>query len=204
MIQYEGMKAEESRGESYEQLPVGAYIGVCLDAKIEGVPPQQFLKLALDVDDPNSPYNGYYAKRLAHDQQSGSKYEVKFKGTFSLRVPYQQNQYPETDMRRMNDMIAKFENSNLGFHFDGQELKLKGLKIGFSTQEDEYNGSTFTRIGRLENVDDVQAGTVNPMPKRKRNENQNSASAAMPLPPSQTPVDPVSGMPVVNTVELPF
>jgi hypothetical protein len=201
MIQYEGMKAEESRGEAYEQLPVGAYIGVCLDAKIEGVPPQQFLKLAIDVDDPNNPYNGYYAKRLAHDQQQGSKYEVKFKGTFSLRVPDPKNKWPETDMRRMNDMIAKFENSNPGFHFDGQELKLKGLKIGFSTQEDEYNGSTFTRIGRLENIEDVKAGNVNPMQKRKRNESQ---SSSMPLPPSQTPVDPVSGMPIVQTTELPF
>ena len=41
MIQYEGMKAEESKSEGFGQLPVGAYVGVCLDARVEsetGVP----------------------------------------------------------------------------------------------------------------------------------------------------------------------
>ena len=203
MIQYEGMQAEENKSEGFEQLPVGAYIGICLDAKIEGLAPDQTLVLAMDVDE--GPYKDYFTKRLAHDQQSGSKYEVKFKGTYRLRIPNPKNtkaQYPETDKRRMNDMIFKFEDNNPSFHWNGDETLLRGLKIGFSMQEDEYNGNKFTRIGRLEKISAIKAGEVNPMPPRKRNDQNNLAPS--PLPPSQTPVDPQSGMPIINTTELPF
>ena len=200
MIQYEGMKAEESKSEGFGQLPVGAYVGVCLDARVEGLAPDQSLILALDVDE--GEYKEFYMKKYLAAKNAGSKYgEVKFKGTYRLRIPNPDNknaQYPDGDVRRMNDMIFKFENCNPGFHWDMDETKLKGLKVGFSTQEDSYNGNTFTRIGRLEKISAVKAGEVRPMQPRKRDQDP------MALPPSQTPIDHQSGMPVINTVELPF
>lgn len=200
MIQYEGMKSEESKREGFGQLPVGAYVGICLDAKVEGLAPDQSLVLAMDVDE--GEYKEFYMKKYLAAKDAGSKYgEVKFKGTYRLRIPNPDNkkaQYPESDVRRMNDMIFKFEYNNPGFHFDNDETKLKGLKIGFSTQEDTYNGNTFTRISRLEKIDAIKAGEVKPMSPKKRSHDISA------LPPSQVPVDPQSGMPVINTVELPF
>ena len=206
MIKYEGMKAEESSGgNNMGQLPVGAYVGYCSGARIDGKAPDQSLILALDVLE--GKYKDFYHKKFNAAKESGSKYgDPKYKGTFRLRIPNPDNpnaQYPELDKRQMNDMIFRFEQSNPGFHWDGDENKLRGLSIGFSTQEDSYNGNTFTRIGRLESVDAVKAGTVTPMRPRRR-KGADAGTDPMSLPPSQVPTDPISGLPIVEDEPLPF
>ena len=60
-------------------------------------------------------------------------------------------------------------------------------------QEDEFNGSKFTRIGRLEIAQDVQKGLIKAMKPRER-----KGDAYEP------PVDPQSGFTAVETDELPF
>lgn len=202
MIKYDGMKAEESTGNnSMGQLPVGAYVGYCSGAKIEGKAPDQSLILALDVGE--GEHKDFFHKKYNAAKESGSKFgDPKYKGTFRLRIPNPENPnalYPELDKRQMNDMIFRFEQSNPGFHWDGDENKLRGLFIGFSTQEDSYNGNTFTRIGRLENVDAVRAGNVTPMRPRKR-KNAESTGTEMP----QLPTDPMSGLTVVSDETIPF
>lgn len=205
MIRYDGMKAEESKNESLGQLPVGAYVGYCVSAKIDGKAPDQSLVLALDVLE--GPFKDFYHKKYNAAKESGSKFgDPKFKGTYRLRIPNPDNTnalYPELDKRTMNDMIWRFEKSNPGFHWDGDENKLRGLSIGFSTQEDSYNGNTFTRIGRLESVDAVKEGKVQPMAPRKR-KNAGASADPMSLPPSQVPTDPISGLPIVEDEQLPF
>ena len=155
---------------------------------------------------------------VPHDQshnaskKAGSQFgEAKYKGTYRLRIPNPQNpnaQYPESDVSRMNDMIFRFEKSNPGFHWDCDEKKLPGLIVGFRTQEDEYNGNVFTRIGSLATADDVRQGLVKGMSPRRRQVQQDPLMPTMPTIPTPSqipkPVDSQTGMPVVDTDELPF
>jgi len=196
MIRYEGMKAEENNSGA-KFLPVGAYVGKVIDARITGKAPDQQLELALDVSE--GPFMNFYMNKFMAAKNRDSQYEVKYKGVLRLRIPNDENKkarYPESDKRRFNDMIYRFEASNEGYHFDGNESSLKGLTVGFSTQEDSFNGATFTRIGRLETADDVRNGACRQMEPRHREGEENPTTAPM--------VDQRSGMPVVNTEKLPW
>jgi len=201
MINYAGMKSEENSGSDFGQLPVGAYLGYVIDAKVEGLKPDQSLVLAIDVAE--GEYKDFFMNKLAAQKKAGSQYEVKYKGTYRLRIPNPDNKkamYPQTDLKRMNDMIFRFEKSNPGFHWDGDEQKLKGLQVGFSMQEDEYNGNTFTRIGRLDTYQDVQAGLVKAMKPRKRSGDANDSAFLPPMPAA----DPQTGFTPVELDSLPF
>jgi len=201
MINYAGMKAEENKSEDFGQLPAGPYVAKCLKTEIDGLEPDQSLVLYLDVSE--GEYKDFFRKKFDASKKAGSKYgEVKFKGVLRLRIPNSNNphaQYPETDLRRFNDMIFRFEKSNPTFHWTGDETKLVGLTVGINMQEDEYNGNKFTRIGKLETAQDVMQGLVKGMKPRKRNEKGQQAQAA------QAPVDQQTGFPIVEPDdELPF
>lgn len=201
MIKYDGMEAKESNGGFVKHLPVGAYVGIVKNARIEGKAPDQQLAIMLDVSEGD--FAGFYTTKYLAAKERQSQYKVNYKGIIRLRIPNPDNknaQYPETDKRKFNDLIAKLENSNEGVNLyseDGfDETKLPGLTIGFSTQEDVYNGSTFTKIARLENAEDVRLGKVTPMEPRRRDE-------ANPTTPAPT-MDQQSGMMQLNTVALPW
>ena len=196
MIQYEGMKAEENRSDSYGQLPAGPYVGKVLKVEIVGDRPNQSLILSLDVAD--GEYQNFYINKFLAAKAAGSKFgEVKYKGTYRLRIPNKDNtkdEYPETTLKRFNDMIFRFEKSNNGYHWDGDEQKLVNLTVGFSVQDDSYNGNAFTRIARLDNAQDVRDGKVKTMrPRQRKGEADDSQY-----------IDPQTGFVGVETVELPF
>ena len=200
MIKFSGMKAEES-GNKRNQLPAGPYVCQVLDAQIEGAEPDQRLAVVFEIAE--GPFKGWYMQKYRAQKERGSNYEIKYKGVLRLRIPNPDNknaQYPESDQRRFNDMIARFQNSNEGLeliddngNFD--ERKLKGKMIGVSVQEDEYNGAMFTKPVRFENVEDVRNGLVSVMPPKGERQ-QDPTPAPM--------MDQRSGMQVVNTEKLPW
>ena len=198
MIKFDGMKAEESKG-AVKNLPAGPYVAVILDAKVEGLAPDQQLAIYLDIAE--GPYKNFYSDKYRAQKERGSNYEIKYKGILRLRIPNPDNKkalYPESDQRRFNDMIARLQNSNPGVNFcpDGfDEGLMKGRMIGISVVEDEYNGNVFTKPFRLENVDDVREGRVPVLAKRERSEN--------PTTPAPTMTDQKSGMNIV-TEQLPW
>lgn len=195
MIKYDGMRAEENQSVP-KNLPAGPYVAKVLDTVIDGDEPDQSLILYLDVAE--GEYEGFYLKQYKAAKERGSQFEIKYKGTMRLRIPNPDNKkalYPESDARRMNDMIFRFESSNPGFHWDGDETKLKGKTVGISVQDASYNGKAFTKIARLEIADDVREGKINVMRPRETN---------LPDPTKTTPAkDQGSGMEVV-TEELPW
>ena len=193
MKAFDGFKSEKSNQGSFGQLPAGAYVGKITSVKIEGAEPDQTLAIAVDVTE--GEHAGYFSRRLKHDQEMGGQFEVKYKGVYRLRIPNPANtraMYPDSDKKRFNDAIWRIEASNPGYHWDWNEKGLVGRAIGFSMQEDEYNGNAFTRIGRFEVVDDVRAGII---PKMKPRKPRQDASASAPAEPS--------GFTQVET-ELPF
>ena len=202
MIKYEGMRSEESKG-AVKTLPAGPYVAKVLNTSIIGKEPDQQLAVIIDIWE--GEYAGWYMTRFKADKDKfgdNPNIEVKYKGVIRVRIPNPDNQnarYPESDIRRFNDMIWRFEKSNeeQGFHWDGDETKLKGLLVGISVQEDIYNGKPFTKPVRFETVDDVRQGKVKVMAPRQRGETaENPTNAPM--------MDQRSNMQIVDTEELPF
>jgi hypothetical protein len=201
MIKYSGMEAKESGNGGNSQLPAGAYVAKVIGARIVGLEPDQQLEIMLDIVWPEQ-YKDFYMNKFTAQKQRGSNYEIRYKGIMKVRIPNPDNKkamYPESDLKRFNDMIAKFQNSNSGvslFSEDGfDESKLAELLIGVSVQEDEYNGNKFTKPVRFENVEAVRNGAVNIMPP-KRSDGINPTTAPM--------VDQRSGMTRVDTTPLPW
>ena len=197
MINYTGMKAEAG-STKYPMLPEGGYVAVVKAVKIEGSAPAQRLVIRLDVSEGEQ--KGYFTNRYNSDKAKGGQYEVKYKGDYSLLIPNDQNAndaWPMTTLRRFNDMIWRFEGSNPGYHWDGDETKLVGKTIGINMQLGTYNDSEYTKIGRLEIADDVRAGKVQPMKPAKPHYSDGYDGGAV-------STDPQSGFTDVSSVDVPF
>ena len=198
MIKFSGMEAKESGNRTVRQLPAGPYVAKVLGARIVGEEPDQQLEIMLDIAE--GEYQNFYMNKFVAQKERGSNYEIRYKGLMKIRIPNPENKramYPESDLKRFNDMIAKFQNSNEGvslYNDDGfDETKLTDLLIGISVQEDTYNGNVFTKPARFENVDAVRNGTVNVMSPRQR---ENPTNGPM--------MDQKSGMMRVDTTPLPW
>ena len=196
MIQYEGMKAEESGNKGNRQLPAGAYVAKVMGARVIGDKPDQQLEIMFDIAE--GLYANFYMNKYTAAKEHGSNYEIKYKGLMRLRIPNPDNKkamYPESDIRRFNDMIYRFEKSNDGFHWDGDESRLADLLVGISVQEDEFNGSKYTKPVRFEVVQDVRQGLIKTMEPRRRDNGNPTNGPKM---------DQKSGMMKVDTVPLPW
>ena len=193
MIKYNGMESKEKKG-FVKHLPVGAYVGKVIDTRIEG----RRLLVLLDVSE--GQYKDFYMKKYKAQKERGSQYgDPKFKGVLKINIPSDQSYNIDRDTNDFNDMLWRFMQSNMNYHPDlangFDETSLKGLTIGFSTQECEYNGFVYTEPARFESVDDVRAGNVQKMSPRKSND-ENPTPAPM--------VDQRSQMQIVNTEKLPW
>lgn len=190
-----GFKSE-APVKGFPMLPAGAYVAGIKNVKIDGTAPDQQIVLRLDIIE--GEYAGYYTKRYEHDSQNAGiqqHFEAKYKGDFRIQIPDDRNtkrQHPEWDLRTLNESIWCIEQSNAGFHWDGDTdhiMDLKGKIVGINVREGTYNGIQYTQIGRLEPAEDVRKGLVKPMKPKK-----DSASTAATVP----------TFTVVETEELPF
>ena len=197
MKAFDGFKSEAQNSKP-RMLPPGPYVAKILNAKIDGKEPDQTLILRLDVCE--GPFANYFVERYNREKESG-KFEAHYKGDFKVRIPNDDNKkalYPETDKRRFNDMVYRLQSSNEGFKWEFSEdddyicNRLKGLIVGINMQLGEFNGSPYTRIGRLEIADDVRKGIVGEMKPR---EPRGDGPAQM---------DQQSGMAKVDDPELPW
>lgn len=193
-----GFKSEAPR-KGFPMLPKGAYVAGITNVKIEGTEPDQRIVLRMDIIE--GEHAGYFTKRYQHESGNGSgEYEVKYKGDYRIQIPNPRNakrQHPEWDERKLNTSIWCIEQSNPGFHWDGDTdhiMDLNGKVVGISMQYGTFNGTGYTTIGRLEVADDVRKGIVREM--RDRPDRMSDATAAT--------VDQPAGFTAVEDVELPF
>lgn len=201
MIRFDGMKAEEKGNKRNNQLPAGAYVCQVLDARIEGQEPDQRLAVLFEIAE--GPYKGWYMRKYEAQKENNTdpNRKINYKGVLRLRIPNPDNKmarYPESDMRKFNDMIAKFQNNNpnVDLYDDNgfDETKLKNKFIGVIVIDSEFNGFQFTKPDEFANIDDVRNGTAKP--SRKRDDQPDPTNAPM--------MDQRSGMQVVNTEKLPW
>ena len=182
----ESIKPAEQRGPA-APLPAGAYVGKIFGAKLDtDSAGHQVLILQLDVTE--GEYAQHYHKM--YEAMQGGSYPAKYKGTLRFSIPYDDDPWRSGKERALSGMAWCLESSNPGYHWDWDETKLKGLNVGFSVREREYvvekadksllSGVT-TEIGRLEVVEKVKAGAVQPMRRKElseRDKKRLSSSAA--------------------------
>lgn len=182
-----GFKAEAPK-TGIAMLPKGLYVAEIKNVRIEGEAPDQRIVIRLDITE--GEYAGYYTKRYNAESGGNSKYEVRYKGDYKLQIPDQENpkrQHYDWDYKTFSGAIWAIEDSNDGYHWDWNEQGLKGKTVGINVRQGEYNGSPFTRIGRLESVKMMAAGKCKVMPDEKPR--QSAETAAAPGGPSYTVVD---------------
>lgn len=141
-----------------ERLPIGGYV-----LKILGVDYQtnswgDVILLSFDVAE------GDQKDFFARDYKAQSGEDKKWRGTYRLRVPKDNgSEDDEWTMRKFKTVISNFEESNPGFHWDWDEKKLKGKKIGalFNNKEYDFNGhhGFFTNCHSLVTVEKIQSGS---------------------------------------------
>lgn len=186
-----GFKAE-APAAGFEMLPKGLYIAAIKDVRIEGTAPDQQIVLRLDIVEGD--YAGYYTNRYRHESQNNSRFEVRYKGDYRLQIPDEANtrrEHFDWDLRTFNGAIWSIEDSNDGYHWDWNEQGLKGKLVGINVRQGEYNGSPYTRIGRLESVKMIRAGKAKLM--KDLTPRQDAGSQA-----------PTAGFSPVEDVEIPF
>lgn len=184
MINYSG-EFTPAKAISTEQIPVGAYIGKIVGAKVEDYiannNPYQRLVLALDVTE--GEYKDYYSKLL--EAQQGGSYAPKYKGVLRLNIPKEGDAHEGMNKRILQGAIWCIEDSNKGYKWDWDEAKLKGKVVGFSVRERDWimedatglRSGTTTEIGKLESINDVRAGNVKPMKKRELRDSEKARLA---------------------------
>ncbi len=188
-----GFKSEAPAANGYAMLPKGLYIAQIKDVRVEGSAPDQQLVIRLDISE--GEYAGYYTNRYKSDSQSNSRYEVRYKGDYRLQIPDADNtkrEHYDWDYKTFQGAIWAIEDSNDGYHWDWNEAGLKGKTVGINVRQGEYNGSPYTKIGRLESVKMINAGKVKVM--RDLTPRQD--------PGNQAPT--ATGFAPVEDVEIPF
>jgi len=189
----EGFKSEAPT-TAYPMLPKGLYKAGIKAVKIDGAEPDQRLVIRLEIIE--GEYAGYYTKRYQNDSQNSSgRYDVRYKGDFSLRIPNQANpksQHFDWDLRSFNGNIWAIEDSNPGYHWDWNEQGLVGKTVGINVRQGSFNGTPYTTIGRLESTQFMDAGKCKVMADMKPRVSGTAAEATVP-----------AGMMVVDE-EVPF
>ena len=166
MKSFDGFKSE-APAAAFPMLPAGAYVAAIKDVRLDGAEPDQSLMLRLEIIE--GEWAGYYTRRFQHDAERSSgnpSYDPKYKGVYRLRIPNAANpnaRHLDWDVRAFNNAIWAVEQSNEGYHWDWKEENLRNKTVGINVREGTYNGSPFTRIGRLESAEAVRAGRVRPM-----------------------------------------
>ena len=132
--QYNGAKAE--RRSSRDPLPAGGYVAKILDAKVQTYTFGDMLVLSFDIAE--GEHKDFFKKDYAANQNE----DKKWRGTFRISIPKDDGSEKDAwSKAAFNDMIAVFE-ADSGFHWDWDEMKLKGRTVGvlFRNKEWEWEG----------------------------------------------------------------
>ena len=170
---YETTKAYT--GDAFK-LPAGGYICKIIGAKVEDYSWGQVIAIAFDINEGDQ--KDFYKKQF----DANTSEDKKWKGTYRLNVPKDDgSQQDAWTKRRFKTFTDALEESNSGYHFDWDEKKFKGKKVGvlFRNKEWEMNGNTgwTTECCAFTSVGDIREGNFT-MPKDKPLTKKANASSA--------------------------
>ena len=196
----QNFNAHSTASNKPENPAAGVYVGKVIGARVEDTPwGGQRLIMALDITEGD--YAGRY-QEIFDWEKKNSNFQPKWKGTFRQNIPTGDGSEKDGwTQRSLEGIVWALEQSNPGYHWDWDENKLKGLRVGINVRnkEWEYNDMTgwTTEIARLESIDEIRAGNVK-VAKDKPLKNSNQGTVAT------SAADAAAGFTGVETDELPF
>lgn len=164
---YEGFAAKRSSG--FAQVPpVGHYVGEIQGVKTEDSFDHSRENIVLMLEITEGQYAGQYHK-VYEEQKESFGDSVMYKGSLRLTPPIDGDE--PWVREKFEDQICCIQESNADYHWDWDEKKLKGLKVGFSVRTLKYTGQDgsqkeTTEIARLQSIDDVRAGKLKILKER--------------------------------------
>lgn len=190
--------AETKAYTEREKIPAGGYIGVIKAAEekeYESRDGSVYKKLEISFDITEGDFKDYYANNYRSQQGE----DRRWKGVVRLNVATDDgSDRDEWTKSRFKGAMEAIEESNTGYHWDWNEAKLKGKKIGVLLQNREWsmNGNTgwSAQPHSIVSVDKIRNGKFK-IPKDKPL--QNSSVTA-----PQT--KPQSDFEAVDDEDLPF
>ena len=139
-----------------EPLPIGGHIAKILNVELKEYTWGDVLVFSFDITD--GEYKDFFKKKYQESQDENKKW----KGTYRLTVPQEDNQWYESQKKAFGHAIACIEESNDGYRWDWDETKLKNKLVGVSFRnfEWEIDGKSgwSTKCGMFLSVDDVKNG----------------------------------------------
>ena len=175
------------------KLPAGGYVAKCIGAKVvtypgkNGNPDFEKLEVAVDI------IEGEYANYYKSEYDGNTSEDRKWKGVCRLYVPTDDgSDKDELSKRRLKGMTQAFEDSNSGYHWDWNEGKLKGLKVGILVRDKEwsFNGKTgfAPEIVSFTSVEAIHEGKFK-VPNTKYLDNSAIPANSSPVAPAAEPAN---------------
>ena len=174
---WENVKA----ASEFVPLPAGGYIVELKNAKVKEYKNQNgdaFERFEIAIDIAEGEFKDYYA----NDYCNQTNEDKKWKGVLRLYMPKEDgSEQDEWTKSRFKSFIEAVEDSNPGFHWDWDESKRRGKKIGclFRLEEWEYNGKTGKKAQPFKavSVEKIKSGNFK-TPKEKLLDKNASAPTA--------------------------
>lgn len=174
---YSTFEAKKSSG-FIELPPTGAYEAEILNVRFLEANGTDVLRDVIEVmvDITEGEYKGRY--REVFEDQKDRFDNVKYRGIFRLTPPTDNDE--DWRRRAFEGNLWCVEQSNPGYHWDWDEKKLKGKKVGISVRKKLYTSGGKDRetyeIGKFETIDDVREGKCRPMRDRDTRTNKTEDS----------------------------
>jgi hypothetical protein len=167
---FNDFKPTQQTGER-QTLPAGVYEGHIIAAKVDTNNGGQTLIIQVEID--KGEYAGFFRKQ--YEAAQGGQFPAKYKGVLRVQLP--DGVDPQHDgwrQHQLEGVVWALEDGNPGYHWDWDENKLKGLRVGLNVRERDYyyqgKSGTTTEIGRLESIAKLHSADPDerPKPMKKR------------------------------------
>ena len=162
------------------KLPAGGYEAKILSAKVVNYDGQNgsYERLEIAVDITAGEYKDYYKQ----DFDSNTRDDKKWRGVARFYVPTddgsEKDEYTKSVLKSVTDAL---EDSNKDYHWDWDETKLKGLKVGILVRDKEYEidgrHGFSPEIFRFTDINRIKEGKFT-VPKQKLLKGSSGTSAA--------------------------
>ena len=119
-----------------ERLPAGGYVLKIEDVKYEAGQEGKSDVIIFRFDIAEGDYTGFFRKNFEENIQE----DKKWRGTYRLYVPKDDGSEQDSwTMKRFKTVMNAFEDSNREYHWNWDEMTLKGKLVGALFNDKEYS-----------------------------------------------------------------
>ena len=179
---YQGFEAKENSTNFLELPPAGVYIGQIMAVRVvdaDGVKTfRDWLEVMLEITEGD--YKGRFTAVYNDQKERFGAENTRYRGTFRIAIPSGKEDEEEWVRRSFEGNLWCVEQSNPGYHWDWDENKLTGKKIGINlrTRLYTYNDKDkeTVEVARFETIDDVKNGKAKPAKVRDQRKHDDTPS----------------------------